>query len=307
MTRSKRHRWDALDAHGYKFRETCRSLIRRYGTTPSKWADGLDHCEIGVSEPLLDGLAHPFAFQVSEGDVLDVPPASLFGHVRQFDDEQKNYALAVNALTQLFGEGRDRSVSNTQSMEWDFEDACVDATIFPRDIEFNQSTNTRHSVIPGSATECTITILPAYCRELSDEAARAFSTYHQYDKNAPPRNHQRSHSHSEFTRHAPGAQDSGFGLDDGGKYLIQMLGGRRANILPLSQIASVTHHIIKPAKGGGRIYVSMDYRSLDPDVHRTFGLSVLDDEYRPRGHPNFARELAKKLGVPLEEYVDVDA
>jgi len=80
-------------------------LIDTYGAHPIGWDPGLDICAPTCAKPLFAGLDHPPSFRFSASTDLSQPAPLFHAALRASDDHRVNYARAIKALCDLFGEG----------------------------------------------------------------------------------------------------------------------------------------------------------------------------------------------------------
>ena len=299
MKRAEQPLWDALDEAQFPFRSARQELVARFGQRPSGWSAGLSYCEVGMVRPLLRGLAHPFVFQFRADDDLDVHEITFFGYLRGSDDADENFSTAVSQLVEQFGGGQDVSVSNTRCREWRFGRASVTARVFPLELNQRLGPNARHQAVPGSKTECGVTLETAWRSALSQHEHTWLAGYdamHRADK--PP---QRFPFRAGLTRDWPGdlpAPSAGFGLSADSRALLHVADAS-VNVLPTEWIEGVEYGVVLPAKGGGGDYLSLRYRQSGREKPRRSSLIVAECFGKPHEFDELAAKLAERLGVPL--------
>ena len=299
--------WDHLDHCAIDFRSSQSDLIKRYGTRPSGWAEGLQYCEFQSARPFIAGFAHPLVFQFSETTDLRPPPSYCVGFVRASGDVFENFQTAVHQLEGLFGSGVDVSSSNTRSRLWVFGSAQVRATVFPP--RLNRAKNSRHDAIEGSATECSVAIEPAYCPELSNQERAQIESYSALFLNKTSGSGDHSlHVIGEMRRYAQVTApiDPGFGLNKEALHLIQIIDAERLNILPKEWIESVQYTQIRPAKGGGGITLDVMYKPDGEAGSRPRWISLIRDDFGEDAHKDVAMRLVGMLGARFEERITDD-
>ena len=299
MTRAEQPLWGVLDEAHFPFRSARRELVARFGQRPSGWSAGLSYCEVESGRPLLSGLAHPFVFQFRADDDLDVHETTFFGYLRASDDADENFRSAVSQLAEHFGDGDDVSVSNTCCRQWQFGRASLTARIFPPELNQHFRSNARHEAVPGSATECGVTLETAWRRALSQHEhtwLTGYETVHRADK--PPH---RLPFHAGLTRDWPDdlpAPAAGFGLSTDCRALLHVADAS-VNVLPTEWIESVEYAVVLPARGGGGDYLSLRFRQSGRAEPRRSSLTVAECFGTPHGFDVLAAKLAERLGVPL--------
>ncbi len=299
MTRAEQALWSVLDEAQFPFRSTRQDLVARFGQRPSGWSAGLSYCEVELASPLLSGLAHPFVFQFSADDDLDVHATTFFGYLRGSDDADENFRSAVSQLAEYFGDGQDVSVSNTRCQEWRFGRASVTARIFPPELNQRLGRNARHEAIPGSKTECGVTLETAWRRALSQHERTWLAGYDAvHGADEPPR---RFPFHAGLTRDWPDdlpPPAAGFGLSADSRALLHVADGS-VNVLPAEWIERVEYSVVLPAKGGGGDYLSLRFRQSGRAEPRRSSLTVAECFGKPHAFDELAAKLAERLGVPL--------
>ena len=246
--------WGYLDSCGVEFRKTKAELLKQYGSRESGWAKDFNYCEINSKTPFLNNLAHPLAFQYSSQTDLNSCPEGFFGYIREFSDEGKNYSLALMQLEKIFGKGYDVSASNTLSSKWNFGQGNITITIFPREKKYSPKTNNRHINIPGSETECSIWVTPAWRCSVSVEERSWIEKYTPHELSKPTymkgsrlsAAYRPQYDVSNLTRDWPDKvpqRECGFCFTRDKKAVLRITGPSFVDILPLSW---VTEH--KPPK-----------------------------------------------------------
>lgn len=161
--------WDHLDACGLAFRAPMQLLIDTYGAHPIGWDPGLDICAPTCAKPLFAGLDHPPSFRFSASTDLSQPAPLFHAALRASDDHRVNYARAIKALCDLFGEGAydgENSGPNTgpntgTGRVWHFGQAWLRCCVHPP-ARHCDAPSLRHQMFPKSRTEAAITFAPAW-------------------------------------------------------------------------------------------------------------------------------------------------
>ena len=293
--------WEILDRSGIDFRQTKAKLIDIFGHRNCGWTTDLDICEIREVLPLIAGLTNSFMFQYQPNENLATPPGTLFSYVRSSSDARKNYSLAVEKLTVLFGVGKDSSVSNTISRSWDFGLASITAVAFPLNLPGNEIENTRHQLIAGSRTECTVSITPAWRTSLKDSNIKKVESYKAIYATPKNQNYKPEICDLSFELDPNTAvPNRGFGFSSDNSILIQFPGERIVNLLPVSWIVALSCHNSLVARGAGGAYLSVTYFAEGKKNGARVTRTIAAIEGEPHSLDKLAEKLKKKLGVPLE-------
>jgi hypothetical protein len=168
--------WELLDVWGIPFRMTLGELVARYGSRPSDWSDGCDVCRVAARSPLDPFLATSWEAQFTEAFPRGRPPGYWTGFIRRSDRVDVNHEIATRTLTPILGEPIDSSSSNTRAWTWAFGLATVQTCVFPPELNGRFGPNRRHELVPGSATECSITIRPHWREPITPEELRDYHT-----------------------------------------------------------------------------------------------------------------------------------
>jgi hypothetical protein len=247
-------------------------------------------------------LAHLLVFQFSDSTDRSAPPGYCQCYVRESSDAHENSQIATRQLEDQFGTGVDASSSNTHSKIWLFGRAQVRATDFPPNL--NTQKNSRHTAIPGSATECSVIVGPAYCPEMTIQERAAFDSHVPLLCHVRPASNDRPLHVSGAMRwysNMFGQQDVGFGTDERGRYLIRVIDEHRLEIVSRKWIESVDYIQVLPARGGGGILVDVTYRSSAQVTDRPLRLFLVNEAFEREKHRKLARELACLLGAAFNE------
>ena len=153
--------WDHLDACGLDFRSPMRDLIAQHGSHPIGWAPDLDICTPPCIKPLFAGLDHPPSFRFDASTDLSLPPPQFYAALRQSADHRLNYARAIKALCDLFGEGSYNGTDLSTGREWQFGQAWLRCSVDLPDRQ-TDAPNLRHDMFPKSRTEAAISFAPAW-------------------------------------------------------------------------------------------------------------------------------------------------
>ncbi len=296
---------DLLDHDGVPFRSAMSDTIQIHGSRKSGWSTGLRVCEITDAKPLIPGLAGPIHFQWQETMTTAMVPTSFQAYLRTYDNTVENYDWTLRHLEQRLGAGIDSSVSNTRAVRWRFGDASVEMRVFPPELNPRRgSSNRRHDMIPGSDTECSINIEPAYVPAPSDDERRAIESYECFHGYADQS--YRSTSIKSGTRRYPSEFQGlrrGFGFDSDRTMLVLVGASDRVTLIPVSQITAVACDNLTPAKGSGGAYLSIAFHQprTDEPTRQTLasGASAGDLDA-------LSRRLSEYLQVPLREHTEPD-
>ena len=303
--------WDYLDSCGVEFRKTRAELLKQYGSRESGWAKDFNYCEINSKTPFLNNLAHPLAFQYSSQTDLNACPEDFVGYIRDFSDEEKNYSLALKQLQNIFGKGCDVSTSNARSLKWDFGQANITILIFIKEKNSFSESNNRHKNIPGSETECSIRVTPAWRCPVSAEEYGWIEDYipHEFSKpdylngNSVSAVYRPHYNISNLTRDWPDKvpqRDCGFCFTRDKKAVLRITDPSFVDILPLSWVTSVSRQSMLPAKGGGQGSVSLAFKPSGLDGIRQHSFCILKHE-NPHEFNDIAIKIAEELNLPLNE------
>lgn len=161
--------WDHLDRCGLPFRSPMAQLIAAHGAHPIGWAPALDICAPPCAQPLIPGLDHPPSFRFDAATDLSQPPAQFYAALRASSDHRINYARAVKALCDLFGQGAycgaqtgdGTGPAARSGREWRFGQAWLRCEVYPPELQEDMP-NLRHEMFPKSRTEAAITFAPAW-------------------------------------------------------------------------------------------------------------------------------------------------
>jgi hypothetical protein len=152
--------WNHLDACGLDFRTPMNQLIDLHGAHPIGWTADVDICTPPCSTPLIPGLDHPPSFRFDGSTDLSQPPAQFHAALRASSDHRINYARAIKALCDLFGQGEYSATDTSSGREWRFGQAWLRCTVYPPERQ-DTAPNLRHEMFPKSRTEAAIIFAPA--------------------------------------------------------------------------------------------------------------------------------------------------
>lgn len=298
--------WDYLDQCGIPFRQRQSVLITERETRNCGWTDNLNYCDMSGDVPFIPDLIHPLVFQFYPTGYHPAPPSTLQSYIRKYDSLHENFECAVNHLSALFGTGLDDSVSNTIGRRWTFGQAQIRALAFT---DPSSRFNSRHSDVPGSQKECTVSLDPAYCFPLSPDEKMALQSYAAIDNMRLTEQMYLPLHVTEIMR-LPSVESRrlkpGYGHDKSKRYLIHIRPSRYTHIIPSHWIEYIECTQLKPAKGGGASYMSVYYRALDKaDVDAKF-LCLASEEYSDEGFEVQANMLGDVFNVPVRMCEDVD-
>ena len=153
--------WAHLDRCGLGFRTPMAELIAAHGAHPIGWTPDLDICMPPCAKPLFAGLDHPPSFRFDAATDLSQPPALFHAALRASPDHRVNYARAIKALCDLFGEGEYSATQRSSGREWRFGRAWLRCEVHPPELQPN-TPNLRHEMFPKSRVEAAISFAPAW-------------------------------------------------------------------------------------------------------------------------------------------------
>jgi len=153
--------WDHLDACGLAFRAPMQLLIDAHGAHPIGWDPDLDICTPPCAKPLFAGLDHPPSFRFSAQSDLNQPAPLFHAALRASNDHRINYARAIKALCNLFGEGTYDGTDTGTGRVWRFGQAWLRCDAHPPEQQ-PSAPNLRHEMFPKSRVEAAISFAPAW-------------------------------------------------------------------------------------------------------------------------------------------------
>ena len=302
--------WELLDVWGIPFRMTLGELVARYGSWPSDLSDGCDVCRVAARSPLDPFLATSWEAQFTEAFPRGRPPGYWTGFIRRSDRVDVNHEIATRELIPILGEPIDSSSSNTRAWTWAFGLATVQTCVFPPELNGRFGPNRRHELVPGSATECSITIRPHWREPITPEELRDYHTSEVIWQG------EFGSALGWLTDGVPRQLPAGtegdavpwaLRFDAASQQIFVRCVPDICWICPLRRLVSLRYDHMLPAKGPGG--VTLDAQLLGQDgtegrPHRMQLISAPEAE-----HPavlEAARNLAARLRIPLETQQDYD-
>lgn len=304
------HFWDYLDACGIPFRTPMVDLITRHGSFPTPFVAGSETCIIEGAQPFVAGQDRPPFFQFSARTDISAVPERLWCAVDANPDHRLNYAKAIHALVQLFGEGEVRSGGDSTARHWNLGHAQLSCTVYPP--EKNLWRDTPHERPQRDRVKASICIVPNWRLPVSPQETTWLATAEDVLGTLP--DSRQTATITPLTRDLPAGTQlapgvafaPGNGADKGGA-ILRLRADGLVDILPQARAETVELHRVTAGRGGVSATLSLGYTAPgapQDQPRQMLTLSYVSDA--AHALDGAADRLAAKLNLGLNTHDQVD-
>lgn len=289
--------WRWLDAQDVPFRTGPWILDQQYGNAPA-YPKG--PAEITLPHGPFEDTRHtPWTLYASGHDSPALPElhCEVYGH-----NWRHNFDAGVTAIASQFGPPHRMTRNNAKSAVWRWGRAELSCTVWPP--AENTYPNSRHDALPQTIGAARISIQPAWCPPTSLAMRAVLKEYNcvyttaSFAKGAP-------YQTTAFEcRSWPEQPAPGVWMEEDSPVVLLSYPDRPV-ILPCHRLTSLEFHVVRPARGGGHLGISLQLGG--PTTHHYTLRSAAFDETTIEPMRAEARALAQLLDLPRHETEALDA